>query len=141
MDVCPNPCSISLSASPRTSVRRGRERGAGNLKAIIWTVILVSLIYVAFKVVPVLIAEYEFQDGIQTIATFASVNRQPVEKVRDSVLKEAEKDGVPIVADDIKIQGGGGNIQISVDYSVTVDLHVYEWTLNLHPEVSNKAIF
>jgi hypothetical protein len=28
-----------------------------------------------------------------------------------------------------------------VDYSVTVDLHVYQWTLNFHPTVTNNALF
>lgn len=123
-------------------MRKSREEqhGAGHLKAIVWTLILIFGIYVAFKVVPLLINEFEFQDGLQTIARFASVNRDPSDKVVAEILKEAEKDDVPVQAGDIKVVGKGGNVTINVDYSVTADLSVYQWTLNFHPKVSNDAL-
>ena len=132
------PCRDSNSAL--TSRRQG-EKGAGSLKAIIWTVILVIIIYVGFQVVPLLVSEYQFQDGIQTIARMASVNRPAVEKIRQSVLQEAQKDDLPIGAEDIKVESDRGNIRISADYSVVVDLKVYQWTLNFHPTASNNALF
>jgi hypothetical protein len=101
---------------------------------------LISCVYVAFKVVPLLINEYQFQDGLQTIARFASVNRDPSDKIVAAILKEAEKDDVPVQAEDVKVVGKGGNITINVDYSVTADLSVYQWTLNFHPKVSNDAL-
>ena len=61
---------------------RNPERGAGRLRAIIWTLVLAALIYAGIKVVPILVAEYEFQDGIQTIARFASANRQNLDQIR-----------------------------------------------------------
>ena len=125
---------------PRTRRARAQQRGGGNLKAIISTLILFSGIYVAFKVVPLLVNEYEFQDGLQTIARFASVNRDPNDKVVAEILKEAEKDDVPIEAEDIKYALKGGYVTINVDYSVTADLSVYQWTLNFHPTASNAAI-
>jgi hypothetical protein len=146
-----NPNSITLGTSrpspsgakPGTASRAVHvaERGAGHLKAIIFTLILASLIYVAFKVAPPMINEYQFQDGLQDIARFASVNRDSNEKIRDAILKEAKKDDVPVQAEDLKIEGAGGNIRISADYSVTADLGVYQWTLNFHPKVSNDALF
>jgi len=124
------------SAVPRSS----SERGAGRLKAIIWTVILVGFVFTCVKLFPILLNQYEFQDGMQTIARFATVNRQTPEDIRNAVLSEAEKDSVPITADDIKVEAVNGNVHIRVNYSVTVDLLVYRWTLNFHPEVSNYAL-
>jgi Domain of unknown function (DUF4845) len=131
-----------LPAKPRAEARvaGAGERGAGHIKAIIVTLILASAVYVAFKVLPVLLTEYEFQDSIQTIARFASANGQPIDKVRDAVLKEAEKDDLPIGKDDVKVVGKGGTVNIDVDYSVTVDLKVYQWTLNFHPAASNASL-
>ena len=117
------------------------ERGAGHLKAIVWTLILLALIFTAFKVVPVLIDEYQFQDSIENIARFASANRQNNEAVKQEVLKVVEKQELPIQADQIKVDGSAGNVHIHVDYSVTVDLWVYQWTLNFHPAADNKALF
>jgi hypothetical protein len=120
--------------------KRNGERGAGNLKAVVWTVILVAFIYCAVMVLPVLVSEYEFQDSLQEIARFASVNRRTPEQVRQSVLDEAQKEDLPIAAENIKVDGHAGNIHINVDYSVTVDLKVYQWTFNFHPDANNAAL-
>jgi hypothetical protein len=121
--------------------RLNRQRGSGSLKAIVWTAILVALVYVGIKVLPILVTEYEFQDSIQNIARYASVNRQDETKIQKAVVAEAQKDGLPIMPEDVKVEGAGGNVQISADYSVTVDLSVYQWTLNFHPTAVNKALF
>lgn len=116
------------------------ERGAGRLKAILWTLLLVSIVYVTVKVLPALVNDYEFQDGLQTIARFASVGRPTPEQIRADVLKEARKDGVPVAPENIKIEAVSGNVKIHVDYSVTVDLTVYQWTLNFHRAASNDSL-
>jgi hypothetical protein len=120
---------------------RQTEKGAASFKAIIWTVILASLVFVGIKVTPLLVSEYEFQDSIQTIARMASVNRPTTDKIRQTVLDEATKDNLPIDAKDIQVESTSGNIRISADYSVVVDLKVYQWTLNFHPTASNNALF
>jgi len=121
--------------------KRDAEKGAGKLKVIFWMLLLAVFVYVSVKVIPALINEYEFQDGIQTLARFATINRQTPEQIRAAVLKEAQKDDVPIGAEDIKVEAANGDVKISADYSVTLDLGVYQWTLNFHPSVSNAALF
>lgn len=121
--------------------KRNREKGAGHLKAVVWTSILVLFIYVAAMMLPVLINEYQFQDSIQNIARYASANRRGNDQVRQAVLDEAQKEDLPIQAQDIKVEGNAGNIHINVDYSVTVDLKFYQWTLNFHPAADNGALF
>ena len=136
--------SDTLSHRPANSdvvKKRDGERGAGRAKAIIWTLVLVSMIYVAVKVTPVLITEYQFQDSIQEIARFASATRKSNEQVKQAVLDEAQKEDLPIKSDDIKVEGSGGNVKINVEYSVMVDLKVYQWTLLFHPATSNQAVY
>jgi len=134
----PAPCVGSEGLRLRPA--RCGQRGSGNLKAIIWTGILVACIYSAVIVLPVLINEYQFQDNLQEIARFASVNRKSNEDIRKSVLEAAQKADLPVQAEDIKVEGFGGNVHINVDYSVTVDLKVYQWTLNFHPAASNASL-
>ena len=138
-----NSTANCSSAIPkRVPFRAGRrsERGSGALKAIVWTLILASFVYVCVKVTPSLVSEYEFQDGIQTIARFASVSRQTPEQIKTNVLSEAQKDDVSVSPEDIKVEALSGNIKIHVDYSVTIDLTVYQLTLNFHPSVENSAL-
>lgn len=121
-------------------MKRNGEKGAGHMKAIVWTVILVAFIYVTAMTIPVLINEYQFQDSLDEIARFSSVGHKSNNDVQKAVLEEAQKEDLPIQAEDIKVAGSGGNIHINVDYSVTVDLKVYQLTINFHPTASNSAI-
>jgi hypothetical protein len=145
VDKTPNLVQSPLLAPPPCdragSTGRDRQRGAGRLKAIIWLGIIIGMIYVGVKVIPILVNEYELTDGMQTIAQFATVNRQTPAQIQEAVLKEAQKDDVPLNLQDVKAQSVNGNVRIQVDYSVTVDLAVYQWTLNFHPTSSNNALF
>src|SRR5579862_2644284 len=124
----------------RGSRIRGGQRGAGRLKAVLWLAIFVSMVYVGIRVVPILYNEYLFQDAMQNTARFASVNRQTVEDIRASLLTEAKSEDIPVRPEDIHVESAAGNVTISATYSVTVDLQVYQWTLNFNPTASNNAI-
>jgi len=121
------------------SVLRG-QRGAGRLKNIIWLAVFASIIYVGVMVIPILVSEYEFQDAMQTVARFASANRQTADDIKASLVKEAKSEDIPIQPEDIHVESQAGNVRISANYSVTVDLHVYQWTLNFNPSASNNAL-
>jgi hypothetical protein len=69
------------------------------------------------------------------------VNRKSNEQVKQAVMEEAQKEDLPVQAEDVKVEGAQGNVHINVDYAVTVDLKVYQWTLNFHPDASNKPLF
>jgi hypothetical protein len=124
----------------RSNGRRRGERGSGRLKAIIYLGILAAFIFVCVKVVPILMNEYEFEDSMKSAARLASVNRQVPDDIRKNLVEEAAKDDLPIKPEDIQITSEAGNVRIEATYSVTVDLSVYQWTLNFHPTASNNAI-
>jgi hypothetical protein len=119
---------------------REPERGGSRLKSLVWLAIFGLMVYVGWKVVPVLLNEYYFQDAMQTAARFASVNRQTPQDIRDSLVKEAVKEDIPVKPDDIHVTNDAGNVQINAEYSVTVDLQFYQWTLNFHPSAHNSAL-
>jgi hypothetical protein len=121
--------------------RRNRQRGGGRLKAIIWLVIVVAGIYAGVKIIPVLVTEYQFQDFMQTTARFASVNRMTtVADIDKSVLEEAKKEDIPLMPENVHVTADSGLVNISADYSVTVDLTVYQLVLNFHPAAGNKPL-
>ena len=116
------------------------QRGAGTVTAIFFTLLLASVGFVAFKVLPCMISEYQFQDSLQDIARYASAMHQDSGKVRETILQEAAKDSIPITTKDLKVEGTGGNFRIRADYSVTVDLKFYQWTLDFHPSADNNSL-
>ena len=98
------------------------------------------MIYLGVKVIPILVNNIQFQDAIESTARFASVNRQSPEDIRAAVLKQAQEVDIPISAKDIQVRGEAGHVEIAADYSVTVDLGVYQWTLNFHPYAKNNPL-
>jgi hypothetical protein len=117
-----------------------RQRGASRLKLTIFVAVAVALLYTGVKVIPILINDFQFQDAIESTARFASVNRQTPEDIRAAVLKEAQNEDIPIVAQDIHVKGDNGHVEIAADYSVTVNLILYQWTLNFHPYAKNNPL-
>jgi len=77
---------------------------------------------------------------MQSTARFASANRQTADDIRASLVKEAKSEDIPIKPEDIHVESQAGNVRISAPYSVTVDLLVYQWTLNFSPSASNNAL-
>jgi len=112
--------------------RRG-QRGEGRLKAIVYTVILAAAVYVAIKVVPIYVAEYQLKDKISEQARFAVVNRYSDEQIKDILFKTIQDLDIPAKRDDIKVQSTSHGLSISVNYSVPVDLAVYKTELNFSP--------
>lgn len=123
-----------------TPIHRRGQAGASRLRTLVWVGIFAAAIYVGIKVVPVLVSEYVFQDAMQTTARLATVNHSTIDTIRDAMLEEAAKEDIPIGADDIHVTSDPGKITISVDYSITVDLGLYQWTLNFHPSATNSAL-
>jgi len=130
------PCPQAI---PPHAIRR-REKGSGRLKTLIWLVFFGSFIYVGIKVVPILLTEYQFQDFMDQTARFATVNRTSAAQISKQVMDEAKQDDIPLSADDLHVTAESGFVNIKADYSVTVDLNVYQWTLNFHPAAGNKPL-
>ncbi len=117
------------------------QRGTSRLKLVSFIAFAVFAIYVGVKVIPILVNNMQFQDAIESTARFASVNRQSVDDIRTTVLKEAQNDDIPVTAEDIHVKGDLGHVEIAADYNVTVNLVVYQWTINFHPYAKNNPIF
>src|SRR5579863_1479741 len=124
-----------------TSMRSGRlQRGAGKLQAILFTIIFVTAVYVAFKLVPPYVSEYQLQDKIQELARFGIVNRYSDEQVRENVFKEVQDLNLPIKREDIKVTITQATCRISLDYTVPVDMFFYSTELHFSPSSENKSL-
>jgi hypothetical protein len=117
------------------------QRGEGRLKAIVYTVILVTGIYVAFKLVPIYVAEYQLTDKMQEQARYAVVNRTSEDQIRGIIFKEIEDLEIPAKKESIKVSATMQVVKISVDYTVPVDLLFYHLDLHFTPSSENKALF
>jgi hypothetical protein len=117
---------------------RRRQRGEGRLKAIIYTIILVSGVYVAFKTVPLYVANYQLKDKMSEQARFAIVNRYSDDQVRDVIFKTVQDLDIPAKKEDIQVANTNHGLRISLDYTVPVDFMVYKTDLSFSP--SSEAV-
>lgn len=113
--------------------RNRRQRGEGKLKAIIYTLILVIGVYVAIKIVPVYTAEYQLKDKMTEQARFAVINRYSEEQVRDIIFKVVQDLDIPAKREDIKVTTTGRGLNISLTYTVPLDLTFYKTELTFSP--------
>lgn len=109
------------------------QRGAGRLKAIVYTAILIAAVYAAFKTVPAFVAEYQLKDKMSEQARFAIVNRYSEEQIRDNIFRTIQDLDIPAKREDVKVQNTNHGLEISVKYTVPVDLMVYKTELNFSP--------
>jgi predicted AlkP superfamily phosphohydrolase/phosphomutase len=116
------------------------QRGAGTIKAILWTAILVYGAFVAYKILPAYVAEYQLADKMQEQARFSIVNRYTEEQVRDNVYKVVKDLEIPVKREEIKVVSNNDVVKISMDYTIPVDLLVYQLNLHFTPSSENKAL-
>jgi Domain of unknown function (DUF4845) len=100
------------------------------------------MIFAAVKIVPAYVENYQFQDSMQSEARFAlSYPKKNADQVRDDLWRKAQDLSIPLAQkDDIKVMMDDTNVTISVDYSVPVDLKLYQFSLQFHPHADNHTI-
>ena len=123
-------------------MKRGRrtERGAVTLKNVVLVALAVLAIYLAFKLVPPYVSEYQLQDKMQELARFGIVNHYSDEQIRDNVFKVAQDLDLPAKREDIKVTVTQSIVRISLEYTVPVDLLFYSTELHFSPSSENKSI-
>ncbi|HEV3220342.1 MAG TPA: hypothetical protein VGZ48_11265 [Candidatus Acidoferrales bacterium] len=115
-------------------------RGASRMRVIVWTLLFAALLYVSFKIIPPYFANYEFEDDLRQEALF-SLGKFNNETVIDRVFKELQAREIDATKESIHIQENDSRaLKINVDYTVIVDLKVYDLHLHFTPSSSNESL-
>lgn len=111
------------------------------MRAIIWTAILLMILFVCFKIVPPYYANYEFEDWLKTQVPFFMVNHTTDDALVGSIIKELKNDGVTVTKDNIKIvQNNSQGINVEINYDVNCDLIFYDQKLHFSPQMNSQAL-
>jgi hypothetical protein len=118
------------------------ERGGSKLSLILTLIIVGALGFTAVKIVPVYVEAYQFQDSIEAESRFALTGypKKSVEDIRDDIYKKSQELDIPVRREDIHVNVTNGSVEIGTDYSVPIDLKVYQYTLQFHPHADNHTI-
>lgn len=137
--------AISGAAQHRADHRAQRlgrqpQRGGTKLNLLLTLAVVGAMLFTAVKIVPPYFANWQFQDAIETEARFAIVNRKVEDDVRNDVFKKMQELGIPGKRDDIRVSLNEGLVNISLNYTVPIDLQVYQFILDFHPHADNRTI-
>ncbi len=135
------PGISSARRDPEPDLRRPGPRGGSRLTAIIWLLILGAGVYVGYKVIPIYLNNYQLEDRMLAEARFAAVNRKPEETVREVIYREIQDRDIPARREDIHVQSTQRGVHIGVDYTVTVDLRVYQLHLHFTPTADAQPVY
>ncbi len=117
-----------------------RELGASRLRTIFWLLVLVGIIWVAVKVTPAYVNNYQLEDAMKTEARFAVVQRKGEEDIRDAIFRKIKDLEIPAKREDIHVESNPGGVRINLSYTVVVDLPGYQLRLHFNPTADNRAL-
>jgi|SRR6516162_7189308 hypothetical protein len=127
-----------------TRIHQIGERGGSRLRLVLTLLFVAGVVFLAFEFVPPYFAYYQFQDAIKSEAKFALTGypKKNLEDIRDDVYQKARELDIPARKDAIQLNLdlANGLVDIGVDYSVPIDLKVYQFTLQFHPHADNHTI-
>jgi hypothetical protein len=131
-----------VSRTDKASDNRAQQRGGSKLNLLLVVVILGAIAFVAFKVVPPEFANYQFQDSIETESRFALTGypKRSQDDIQNEVFKKAQDLGIAIKPEDVHVVMDTTTCTISLDYSVPIDLQVYQFALQFHDHADNHTI-
>ena len=118
----------TTSPDPRS---RKSERGEGRLGTIFGLTVLAVTVYLAFKVVPVMVNASAFRDYIEQETRFAAL-RNKDEEVIKRVLKKAEELDLPVTRKSITVNRSSSHFDIRVAYTIPIEtpVYTYNWVFN-----------
>ncbi len=112
-----------------------------NIKALFSLVVLGAMIYLAIKLIPPYLHNYQFAEEITSIARLSSYARDKSgDDIKQEVLAKARELDVPIGPDDVKVEKTFTTCNINVQYVVHVDLPIHPVDLNFNPTAGNKIV-
>ena len=113
-------------------MKRGRfQAGEGKIGCIFWTLVIVALAIVGWKMIPVKIATSELYDFMVEQAKWAATT--PPGELHKSILAEAKRLNLPVDPKDISVVADSGRIRMRARFTVPIDFpfRTYNWEFNL----------
>jgi hypothetical protein len=107
------------------------ERGEGKFGTMVGLLVLALVIYLGFKIIPVMVRGYEFRDYLEEQARFGSV-RSSDDEVRKRILKKAQRLELPVKGGNIKVNRTPHRFDINVKYTVPIEtpIYTYNWVFD-----------
>jgi len=116
------------------------DRGGSKLQVLFALALTAALFVAGIRIIPVYISAFKLEDEMRNKCKFAPVERKPPEVVREELLKLAHELDLPVSREQIQIAPiSGAGLKISVKYTVSVDLILFNINLPFDYTVDTKS--
>jgi hypothetical protein len=110
------------------------------LKAMIGLLVIVVTAFVFYKVFPAYWGNFKLGRLLDERAVYYTYQRTSDDDIAAAIADKAHTFDVPLAPEQVKITRGGGDLQISADYSVHIDMPIYPLDLNFHTVTKNHDV-
>ncbi len=113
-------------------------RGEGNVGCILWALVFILVVFVAWKMVPVKVASAKFHDFMDEQGKFAKDT--PQERIYKSIRDKADELDIPLDPKALEVHRTNDYIKMKVRYTIPVEFpgYTYQWKFE---HVVDRPIF
>src|SRR5262245_8073977 len=106
------------------------EDGRGTMGCLLFLLLAGAAVFVAIRVGPDYYAYKEFQTAVETEVARAGANFMDDETITKNLLALAKRNEIRLKQEDIKLEHFAGKVHVTIKYTVTADLPVYQRDIN-----------
>lgn len=117
------------------------ERGFISFSVILGLAIVIVTVFLAIRLMPPYIANYQFQDYIDNTARTATYSAISQADLKKEIVARARELGITLQDRQLEVQKvRGGSVSIRSTYDVPVDLVARQVVLHFEPSAGNQNI-
>ncbi len=104
-----------------------------------YLLVVAVLVFLGVQYVPIYFNAFQFNNSVRQEVKFAGSARKTVESVREALLSRAREFKVPVTEEDIKVSRDGPFFIVNINYSVPVNLRVYQHEIQFSSSFSGAT--
>ena len=116
--------------------RQRPQRGFLSFGLIVSLLVLASIVFLALRLLPPYISNYECEQAVQALALQATYTNMSEDDIMKSVISKADGYGIELEPHQVKVHKAEGTVDITAHYAVPVDLMVSQ--VELHFELLGR---
>ena len=113
------------------------NEGKGKIGCVLTILLMVTLTLIILRLGPSYFAFKSFEGDLKRDISRAGANGWDDETIMKDVLDLSKRNQLGLTRDDIKIERFAGQVQVTVQYAVELDLFVYQHRITLNSQVSS----
>ena len=113
------------------------NEGKGKLGCVLTILLMVALTALTLRLGPSFFAFKSFEYDLKRDVSRAGANGYDDETIMKNVLDLAKRNEIRVTRDDIKVERFAGQVQVTVHYTMPLDLLVYQHDVTFEAQVSS----